>query len=124
LNGIDIPGATSPTLTIEPPYGIYTCYCTNEAGCISSTDPYQPYAGFDIYSNEHVSISPNPSTGDFEITAFNIINNIHIFSSDGKLLQILQPNTSYCKITGLKPGIYFIEITLGKEKIVSKFIQL
>ncbi len=124
MNGIDIPGATEPTLNIEPPYGIYTCYCTNEAGCISSTDPYQPITGINDYILENIVISPNPSSSEFKITAVQNINNVNIFSSDGKLVKSIQPNTSQCSVSKLYPGVYYIEITVGKEKIVSKFIQL
>ncbi len=124
LNGMDIPGATGPTLTIEAPYGVYTCYCTNEAGCISSTDPYQPYSGLDEYSTQGIMISPNPSSDDFQISAFDIISQIQMFSSEGKLLQTFIPNTSLYSISGLNSGVYFIEILVGKQKIVSKFIQL
>jgi subtilisin family serine protease len=124
LNGTDIQGANSPTLLIEPPYGVYTCYCTNEAGCISSTEPYQPFLLLAEEMMINVNISPNPSSGPIEISANDIIDKIQLFSSDGKLIQSYLPNCLKWEITDLKSGMYFIEIQIDSQKINSKFIHL
>ena len=124
LDGVDIAGANGPTLFIEPPYGIYTCYCTNEAGCISATEPYQPFLNINEEIMDYVTISPNPSSGPVDIAGFATINQIQIYSSDGKLIQTHFPNALNYQITDLKSGMYFIEIQIDYQKINSKFIQL
>jgi subtilisin family serine protease len=124
INGIDIVGANGPTLIIEPPYGVYTCYCTNEAGCISSTAPYQPFLTVNLNLINGITIHPNPSSGLVNISGDKNLEEIKIFNSDGKLIQCHFPNATNYQISNLKSGIYFIEILMDSEKINSKFIQL
>lgn len=124
LNGVDIPGANEPTLIIEPPYGIYTCYCVNDAGCISSTNPYQPYLSLGEQFQYQVSISPNPSSDALHISSSGVINHISVYSSEGKELDNYYPNSLNYSIYGLKSGIYFIEIQIANQNFISKFVQL
>jgi hypothetical protein len=124
LNGVDIPGANEPTLIIEPPYGIYTCYCVNEAGCISSTNPYQPYLSLGEQFQHQVAISPNPSSDALHISSSGIINHISVYSSEGKVLDNYYPNSLNYSIYGLESGIYFIEIQIANQNFISKFVQL
>jgi hypothetical protein len=73
---------------------------------------------------DYVTISPNPSSGPVDIAGFATINQIQIYSSDGKLIQTHFPNALNYQITDLKSGMYFIEIQIDYQKINSKFIQL
>jgi len=125
LNGVDIPGATSSTLEIEPPYGVYTCYCTSEAGCISETEPYSPnISGLMPNDSFSIQIYPNPSQGVFNVLCNEKIEIIEIFGSDGKLIKTLIFNSNSAVIDGLSSGIYHLVCHVQNEKFFSKIIRI
>lgn len=124
LNGVDIPGATSSTLVISPPYGTYTCYCTNENGCISETPPFTPFTGISELKTETIDIYPNPTYDQFTLDSKSEIRSIEAFSEDGKHVDLKKVNSNTYSIHHLPRGIYYLVIELDNEKIYSKITRM
>jgi hypothetical protein len=124
LNGQDIPGATSQTLEIFPPYGVYTCYCVSPDGCITETAPFSFGAGVASTSQEHVSIFPNPSDGMFTIFGFKTIDHIELIDQQGKCVALKEISEGNYSIEHLEKGIYMLFITSNERMFQSKIIRM
>lgn len=124
LNGVDIPGATSSTLVISPPYGTYTCYCTDQNGCISETEPYTPIMGLTTMDTERIQVFPNPTSDLFTIQVNETILSLKGFTQDGKEVEIKKNGENTYSIHALPRGIYHLLIELENEKIYSKITRL
>lgn len=83
-----------------------------------------------LNTEEHQTIDfglyPNPTTDNsVNITTAELINQINIFSVDGKLVQsIINPmfyNNTY-QISGLRNGFYFIQLISSDKKSTKKLI--
>jgi hypothetical protein len=124
LNGQDIPGATSSTLEIFPPYGTYTCYSYSDEGCISVTAPFTVTAGIDLRKVNEIIVSPNPTNDQFSILSDHQIEKIQLFSVLGQeiLPEIIGIN-SY-SISTLPQGIYHLIVYIEKEKFHTKIIRM
>jgi hypothetical protein len=124
LNGSDIPGATSSTLEISAPYGIYTCYCVSADGCISETAPFTVSLGLTDVNIEEINIFPNPTEDYFSIEPAQIITSIKLFDISGKQVEFQKINENTYSISKLPKGIYHVVIESGEEKIYSKITRM
>jgi hypothetical protein len=124
LNGQDIPGATSQSLEIFPPYGVYTCYCVSPDGCITETAPFSIGAAVTLASQEHISIFPNPSDGMFTIFGFKSIDHIELIDQHGKFVPLKEISKGNYSIEHLDKGIYMLFITSNGRKFQSKIIRM
>ncbi len=87
--------------------------------------------GSKLSLNENlISVSPNPSTGNFNITIDNKIKNvnfINLYNNQGLLIKKIEKQTDYNKFIineNLAPGIYFVKIGNNKSLGVRKIIKL
>ena len=124
LNGVDIPGAINSTLTISPPYGTYTCYCTNENGCVSETAPFTPFANISEINEDNFSIYPNPTNDIFTVQSNTEIIDIKAFTQIGKEVNLRRINNNSYSISELPSGIYHLVIERKNEKIHSKITRM
>jgi hypothetical protein len=124
LDGVDIPGATNPSLVISPPYGTYTCYSVSPEGCVSETEPYSVIVGFSQVQGTHVRIFPNP-TNDL-ITIKTDLNIIHVEFRDavGRIVNPEKLMGNSWSTGKLAKGIYDVIIELENEKFLSKMIRM
>ena len=124
LNGVDIPGATDQTLVIEPPYGIYTCYCISDDGCISETPPFEVSAGINELTAETNFVYPNPTADLFNISKELAESTIRLYDAAGKeVLAIKKDNTSY-SIGHLPKGIYHLSLEQNNQKTWLKIARM
>jgi hypothetical protein len=78
---------------------------------------------------ENVSISPNPSSGLFNITLGDKpIENIEVFDVSGKKLITISNNESKTNpqtldITNFANGIYFVKVSADNKKIIKQIIK-
>jgi hypothetical protein len=124
LNGQDIPGATSQTLEIFPPYGVYTCYCTSPDGCITETAPFSLVAGIQSIEGIDVHIYPNPTTSLFTIKGLNNLEKVELIDQQGKSLVLQEISSGTYSIEHLEKGVYTLFIYLGERKFQSKIIRM
>lgn len=124
LNGVDIPGETSETLEIFPPYGTYTCYGVSDDGCISSTEPFTVSMGLNEVIPEKVIVYPNPTSNEFIVDTKEEIKSLRLFTVNGKEIFPEKMNMNTYSISSLPSGIYYIEIELEYEKIYVKIIRM
>ena len=72
----------------------------------------------------NINIYPNPSSNNISLTSNNIISNLKIYDSLGKI--VLQENPFINKMTislePLKNGIYFAQITLANGENYTRII--
>lgn len=124
LNGVDIPGATSSTLVITPPYGTYTCYCVSPEGCISETPPYTVLAGLTENSLSSIRIYPNPSHDVISISTSLPIISIEFKDATGRVVHPEKTSDSQWSFNKLARGLYEVTITTTTEKFFSKIMRL
>jgi subtilisin family serine protease len=125
LNGVDIPGATEATIDISPPYGTYTCYCTDVNGCVSETNPYTPFfASQDEIVSLQMPIFPNPANDEIFLPIQEDIYAINIFDAAGKIVLHTEFPDLTLNIRSLSPGVYTLCMDTSKRRIVSKIIKL
>lgn len=72
-----------------------------------------------------VKLYPNPVKDFLHITSGEKIMSYDIYDTNGRIVLHLEPNQLQDKInvSNLSSGIYFIDIQMVKERVVSKFIK-
>ena len=81
--------------------------------------------GMEEIQNQILTASPNPVSESLQITAKGEMKKIHIFQSDGKLIQTLKINDDQKNIDfqTLPKGIYFVQIEFEKSSKTLKIIK-
>jgi hypothetical protein len=69
-----------------------------------------------------VTVYPNPSNGDLTITSQQEIDEIRISDLLGKIISVTKPKTVNASVHINSPGIYFVTIACGQNKITKKII--
>jgi hypothetical protein len=85
----------------------------------------QYYTGIDELSGSKLILSPNPTKDVFTLPGLEelgITTSLELKDANGKLVKVLDPKTTEFKITDLKAGIYFLEISAGTTHEVIKLI--
>lgn len=118
LNGNIIPGATSQNYTVIQS-GLYTVEITDENGCKSEASIDAYFLGIESWSNKGITISPNPSDGNFVMVFPNEMTgsklDIKIFNALGQQVfagDDVSSSVSFTKemtLENMPGGIYFIE---------------
>jgi hypothetical protein len=129
LNGVDITGATSQKYTANAK-GSYSVTITNSYGCketsqaigITSCRIAKPEA-----EPFNVSISPNPSSSEFNVAigGNEVTVNINIYDLTGRLLQssIHQASSGITIGSALRQGIYLVEIISANDKKLMRIVK-
>jgi hypothetical protein len=107
--------------------GIYTDTIPNAVGCdsIITLNLSMSYTGINELNTTTLSISPNPTSGEFTIAGLELFNNIRsmtILDVNGKVVKELDPKATKFSIGAVKPGVYFLNITAGNKQEVIKII--
>jgi|688.fasta_scaffold188473_3 hypothetical protein len=107
--------------------GTYTDTLVNAAGCDSIITLYLTlsFTGINELSTSTLTISPNPTAGDFTIVGLELynINAMRVSDVNGKLVKELDPTASNFTMGTAKPGVYFLTITAGNKQEVIKLIK-
>jgi hypothetical protein len=127
-------GATSSTLSVSNlsmtnNNQVFRCLI-NDGGCIDTStiatltiidDASISETGFPL-----ISISPNPTTGDFNIAGlelYNTISTMRVSDVNGKLVKELDPTANKFTFGSVKSGVYFLTITAVDKQEVIKIIK-
>ena len=88
-------------------------------------DISQSSATNDIVENE-LRLYPNPASNDVTIQSDLIIQNVSIYSIQGRRMQTYSPNTTKASLNtaSLNEGIYFVLITDQTGKTISKKLSI
>lgn len=112
--------ATSMSLVLQA--GEYRLYSDVQLPAFSElatavTDP--------VKKSESVSLYPNPASSSIRVEAENKIENLQIYSLDGKILRQLQPEntTANIAVDDLNEGLYLIQIRTSAGISFEKFIK-
>lgn len=134
LDGIQITGETNQNFT-PISNGVYEVMTTNQYGCTFMSNPFQ-YTGTPTLITENnlleLSVFPNPSKNTLNIVGELGDNestlSIRIFNSLGEILissslEIESAVNSQIELSVLSSGIYFLELSTGKERILKQVIK-
>ena len=80
------------------------------------------YDGVSESRNEAL-VYPNPSTGDFNVAGEGI-QQVSVYSIDGKLLKTIGVNGNECRIEGLPNGVFVLKIDTENGVIVNKIVKM
>ncbi len=107
--------------------GTYTDTLVNAVGCdsIVTLNLTLSFTGINDLNASTLSISPNPTAGDFTIAGFelNKISTMRVSDVNGKLVKELDPTATKFTLGTVKPGVYFLTITAGNKQEVIKIIK-
>jgi hypothetical protein len=108
--------------------GTYSDTLVNAAGCdsIVTLNLTLSYTGINELSTSIISISPNPTNGDFTLTGlefFNTISSMTIKDVNSKTIKELNPKATQFSLGAVKAGVYFLTITAGNKQEVVKLIK-
>ena len=108
--------------------GTYADTLVNAAGCdsIVTLNLTLSFTGINELNTANLTISPNPTAGDFTIAGLELYNNIssmRVSDVNGKLVKELDLTASKFTLGTVKPGVYFLTITAGNKQEVIKLIK-
>lgn len=111
----------------QAPSGYYALQVVNADYCVQTSDIYEHnVVGVNEQINKSVNIYPNPVKDilNFELSNYESVEFIKIFSASGILLQNISKISSQFSIsmTNLESGIYFIKIDYSNSDSVVKRI--
>ena len=80
--------------------------------------------GIDVYLAANVNIYPNPADDFLKVSSDNIINEINIFSIDGRMVYCnnVSQNETIIDLTSLNKGAYIVRMILDKEVVVRRVV--
>ncbi|MCH2225207.1 MAG: S8 family peptidase [Crocinitomicaceae bacterium] len=123
LNGVDITGETSSSLTITPPYGSYTCYTVSSDGCIAETDSLLITADLTTITEAEMKLFPNPVNKSFRIKSSLEVSTVEVIGTDGRKFKLKNKNGEY-DLSSFTKGIYIIIIETNKGIITTKISRM
>lgn len=71
----------------------------------------------------NISIYPNPATDFLNISSNNLIDEISIYSAEGKLIQTIEGNTTQIDISTYPSGVYLVNVRSGNVNKTQKLIK-
>ncbi len=129
FNNIRIPGATQSTYTQSPtlPIGNYSVVITNSNGCSNSSSFLSGINA--ISNNDYISIYPNPTKGNIQITSrlpdgdYAIsVNNIIGQTLSYTKVHLSGSTVTNLNLLGFGAGIYLLNIENNGSRIVKKVV--
>jgi len=126
LNNTIIAGATSSTW-VPAVNGNYTVQVTDDLGCtyLSAIFPVTSIGIDEYYSDDLISVYPNPVSSELFINSSEKINQIKVFDIVGKEIFKKELHAANCQLStaNYSAGIYFIEVISENKKGYVKFIK-
>ncbi len=89
---------------------------------------YELFSGVNEYLNlsEGISIYPNPSHGNVNIQSVQIVNKVEVINCTGSVLYSFNPESQQytMNLETLASGIYLINLYMGNQKVVKRFVKM
>lgn len=121
--------SNTDTLTFQPGFIDYSYYFVDDI-CLSADSNFcgNWTSIHDVQSNMfQLTVYPNPTFNNIQIESNRVIESISIANSHGKRVIYLNKvdRSSYnLLLVDLSPGVYFMDISSGENKIYKKFVKL
>lgn len=118
-----IPGQTNQTY-VPNVNGLYAVII-NSQGCIDTSACYLINSVGLNQSNpdEMVSVFPNPSNGLFLVYTNDMVNTmLDVYNVLGEKVQYIQSHASGVDLSSLKPGVYYLKVTVSNHSTIKKII--
>lgn len=130
LNAENIPGATDQSYTVSQS-GLYTVIVGDLLGCINSASVAVTISGVDEITDSFISLSPNPSNGNFTLVmgqristqiSINIVNSIGqiVFASEETNLSGSFTKDIHLNI--VPTGFYIVEVKSRNGYLTKKIL--
>jgi len=81
---------------------------------------YSQIRAINFASSTKVIIYPNPANDILNIVGVEMSNTKYIYNSTGKLVKQITNNSNTLNISGLSPGIYYIQIVMIDGNIINQ----
>ena len=83
---------------------------------------------FETEAPGKIRLPPNPAQGYFQVARTDGVSEnaqIRVFSADGRLVfqQLMSSDNLQIKTTHWRPGVYFVQLSNGKENVVERLIM-
>ena len=124
LNGLEILGEISQTLSAVPPYGSYNVKSVSVDGCVSISNSLDLTSGLSAEVIKGISISPNPTTSDFSIKLDDQLISISATDVNGKEVNLIEKGNDTFSLYHLRSGSYYLKIVTDKGLFRSKIIKM
>lgn len=127
FNTVDIFGATDQSYTVTQS-GLYTVVVSDSNGCVSTADIKVLISGIDDNHAENISVSITGenlviitfgANNGADKISYQVLNEMgqEVIRQEGLSLR---SGSLTISLKGLPPGIYFLAIDMGQEKIIKK----
>jgi hypothetical protein len=124
LDGNDLNGETTPQLTVNAPFGTYTCYTVSADGCIAETNSVVLTVGLESIALDEFSIYPNPVRDFFQIKSKSQILQVELIDAAGRKTSLNDnPGLGY-DVSSLSSGLYTIIVTTESGVFQSKITRM
>ena len=132
-------GGTHPDLSCPAPMMLWTCptpvpvtfivTVTDANGCtatdaIDYTNTSCRLANSETGDQHVATIYPNPASKQITVSTVGIADQLFVTDAMGRTVLTIQPNAEQTQIdiTGLSPGIYFVQIVTGESKQTERLV--
>ncbi len=104
----------------------YTVIGTDNFGCSSSVQvnlTVDACAGINQYSNNGVSVYPNPVNSQLNIVAGSVISNVTVTDMTGRIILEKSTDTSVVDMSNLANGVYYIKVATANNIEIIKVVK-
>lgn len=78
---------------------------------------------YNLEVSNDLKIYPNPANEFIEIESYNPIEKVELISVNGRLLKSFKTNFERLNISNVKPGFYFLRITVDHQLYMKSFVK-
>ena len=78
---------------------------------------------YNLEVSNDLKIYPNPANDFIEIESYNPIEKVELISVNGRLLKSFKTNFERLNISNVKPGFYFLRITVDHQLYMKSFVK-
>ncbi len=126
LNGSPITGATN-SIYVATQGGSYTVQVTDSNGCIATSTPVIITGIENFTADDLLSVSPNPSTGNWQLQVGNNLlgGTAEVFDASGKLVftSVIGHRSSVI-FPDVPKGVYVLRVSSSKGSAVRKLVRM
>jgi len=125
-NGTPIPGATGADY-VALQHGSYSVQATDVNGCSNISSPVLVTGIADLLMAQELSIYPNPSVGNCQLTVDNSLvgSALEVYDEQGRLVFNSELRTQNSELSlNVARGVYYLRISNEEGSVVRKLVKL
>jgi ligand-binding sensor domain-containing protein len=79
--------------------------------------------GIELIGEESFTIFPNPTDGLLNLSSKHQIEQVRIFDLHGRMVKQELSNQRQMNVSDLDVGLYFIQATINKQLVSTRFVK-